>query len=103
MGSDAFRTSTGIHAAAVIKAKQQGNRELEDLIYSAVPASWFDAKQIIEVGPMSGISNINLWLTNHGYEDWLDLAEGLLQQVKDFDRVLKNEELHEMVKEIIDP
>src|SRR2546430_11989297 len=62
MGSDAFRTGTGVHAAAVIKALRKGDRALADRVYSAVPASVLGREQRIEVGPMSGESNVAYWL-----------------------------------------
>ena len=40
-GRDAFRTGTGVHAAAVIKSYKKGDRELSDLVYSGVPAGQF--------------------------------------------------------------
>ena len=44
VGQDAFRTATGVQAAAVNKALRLKNAELADNVYSGVPA------QIIEVG-----------------------------------------------------
>ncbi len=66
VGKDAFRTATGVHAAAVIKAWKKGDRDLMDAIYSAVPASLVGREQEIEVGPMSGKSNVMFWLERHG-------------------------------------
>ena len=68
MGSDAFRTGTGVHAAAVIKALRKGDRALADRVYSAVPASVLGREQRIEVGPMSGESNVVYWLESRGIE-----------------------------------
>lgn len=62
IGRDAFRTSTGVHAAAVAKARTLGDAWLADRIYSSVPASWFGRRQKIEVGAMSGRSNVEHWL-----------------------------------------
>src|ERR1051326_4707870 len=67
-GKDAFRTATGVHAAAVIKSYRKGDQELADLVYSGVPAAQFGLRQVIEVGPMSGKSNVIFWLENHGLE-----------------------------------
>src|SRR5256886_14219645 len=67
MGSDAFRTGTGVHAAAVIKALRKGDRALADRVYSGVPASVLGREQRIEVGPMSGESNVVFWLEQHGF------------------------------------
>ena len=63
---DAFRTATGVHAAAVVKAWKKGDRELMDAVYSAIPASLVGREQEIEVGPMSGKSNVVFWLEQHG-------------------------------------
>ena len=68
MGSDAFRTGTGVHAAAVIKALRKGDRALADRVYSAVPASVLGREQRIEVGPMSGESNVVYWLESRGID-----------------------------------
>src|SRR5262249_44692322 len=62
VGADAFRTGTGVHAAAVIKAMKRGDTELANLVYSGVPAHHFGLEQVIEVGPMSGKSNVIYWL-----------------------------------------
>jgi 2-isopropylmalate synthase len=66
VGKDAFRTATGVHAAAVVKAWKKGDRDLMDAVYSAVPASLVGREQQIEVGPMSGKSNVVFWLEQHG-------------------------------------
>ena len=66
VGRDAFRTATGVHAAAVVKAWRKGDRDLMDAVYSAVPASLVGRRQQIEVGPMSGKSNVIFWLEQHG-------------------------------------
>jgi len=66
VGKDAFRTATGVHAAAVVKAWKKGDRDLMDAVYSAVPASLVGREQQIEVGPMSGKSNVEFWLEQHG-------------------------------------
>src|SRR5512141_1618593 len=65
-GRDAFRTATGVHAAAVIKSYKKGDTELADLIYSGVPAGLFGLEQVIEIGPMSGKSNVIYWLEKRG-------------------------------------
>src|SRR6185436_11989726 len=66
IGADAFRTATGVHAAAVVKAFRMGDRALMDAVYAAVPASLVGREQEIEVGPMSGRSNVVFWLEKHG-------------------------------------
>jgi isopropylmalate/homocitrate/citramalate synthase len=67
-GEDAFRTGTGVHAAAIIKAEAKGDAWLADRIYSAVPAGLFGLHQKIEISPMSGLSNVRYWLKVHGFD-----------------------------------
>ena len=67
MGADAFRTATGVHAAAVIKALKKQDVELANQVYSGVPSHWFGLEQKIEVGPLSGKSNVIHWLKGSGF------------------------------------
>ena len=66
VGEDAFRTATGVHAAAVIKAYKKKDIELANAVYSGVPSQMFGLEQIIDIGPMSGKSNVLFWLERHG-------------------------------------
>lgn len=68
LGEDAFRTGTGVHAAAIIKALDKGDDWLADRVYSGVPAAQFGRRQVIEIGPMSGMSNVKFWLEERGYD-----------------------------------
>jgi 2-isopropylmalate synthase len=93
LGSDAFRTGTGVHAAAVIKALRKNDRALADRVYSAVPASVLGRAQRIEVGPMSGESNVVYWLESHGVPPTRERIARLLDAAKRSDRLLTEEEL----------
>src|SRR6266702_4050295 len=62
VGEDAFRTATGVHAAAVIKAFKKNDVELANAVYSGVPSHLFGLEQVIDIGPMRGKSNIQFWL-----------------------------------------
>jgi 2-isopropylmalate synthase len=66
LGRDAFRTATGVHAAAVIKAYRKQDRALVDAVYSGVPASMVGREQEVEIGPMSGRSNVVFWFERRG-------------------------------------
>ena len=68
VGRDAFRTATGVHAAAIIKAMQKGDAWLADRVYSGVPAGMFGRHQEIGIGFMSGASNVGYWLRQRGIE-----------------------------------
>lgn len=93
-GRDAFRTGTGVHAAAIIKAKKKGSEWLADRVYSGVPAGMFGLRQVIDVGPMCGLSNVVYWLDENGYPQDEALARELFQLAKSTNRVLTDEELH---------
>src|SRR5439155_12368356 len=88
LGSDAFRTGTGVHAAAVIKAIRKGDRALADRVYSGVPASALGREQRIEVGPMSGESNVVYWLESHGFEATRERTLRILERAKQSERLL---------------
>jgi 2-isopropylmalate synthase len=94
VGADAFRTGTGVHAAAIIKAEKKGDAWLADRIYSSVPASMVGRRQIIEIGPMSGLSNVKYWLKVHGYDPSdEELTSRIFEAAKRTDHTLTREEL----------
>ena len=97
VGADAFRTSTGVHAAAIIKAHLKGNDWLADRIYSGVPAGMFGRKQEIEIGPMSGTSNVAYWLKTRGIESNPELIQKIIQTAKNTDHVLREDEVLSLI------
>ena len=94
VGRDAFRTGTGVHAAAVIKAFKKGEDWLADRVYSGVPASLVGRRQEIEVGPMSGESNVVFWLQSRGVEATPHRVQAVFERAKSVDRVLTDDEIH---------
>jgi 2-isopropylmalate synthase len=95
IGDDAFRTGTGVHAAAIIKARQKGDEWLADLVYSGVPAAEFGRRQRIEISHMSGMSNVKHWLDEHGYDaDDDGLCAHVFELAKNTDHTLTAEEVH---------
>jgi len=95
VGSDAFRTATGVHAAAVIKALKKGDAELANAVYSGVPAHFFGMEQTIEIGPMSGKSNVLFWLSRRGIETSDEVVDRIYQRAKASDRCLTESEILE--------
>ncbi len=93
VGRDAFRTATGVHAAAVIKAQAKGDAWLVDCVYSGVPASWVGRCQEIEIGPMSGQSNVTYWLEKRGFDPVPQLVEVIFRRAKQADCVLEEDEI----------
>lgn len=92
-GHDAFRTATGVHAAAIIKARRKGNAWLADRIYSGVPASEFGKEQEIEIGPMSGASNVSFWFEHRGIAGDESLLKQVLAHAKTSTRTLSEAEV----------
>jgi 2-isopropylmalate synthase len=97
-GEDAFDTGTGVHAAAVIKAKKKGENWLADRVYSGVPAGEFGLEQRIRVGHMSGKSNVVYWLESHGYEPTEDRVNRILEAAKASKALLSDDKLNELAK-----
>lgn len=96
-GRDAFRTATGVHAAAVIKSYRKGDRDLADLVYSGVPAGQFGLEQVIEIGPMSGKSNVIYWLEKRGIEASDDRVNRIYERAKQSSGVLAADEILQLV------
>src|SRR6185369_6536792 len=92
-GRDAFRTATGVHAAAVIKSYRKGDRRLADIVYSGVPAGEFGLEQVIEIGPMSGKSNVIYWLEKRGIEPSETLVNRIYDRAKSATGVLEESEI----------
>ncbi len=98
VGRDAFRTGTGVHAAAIVKAEAKGDAWLADRIYSGIPASMVGREQVIEIGPMSGLSNVKCWLRNHGYDPMDEaLCQTLFDAAKSADRTLSTTDLEGLI------
>ncbi len=97
-GKDAFRTATGVHAAAIIKARTKGDDWLADRVYSSVPASLVGCTQRIEVGPMSGESNVIHWLKERGYPQDRELVEVIIQSAKESLSLLAEEEIRKICR-----
>jgi 2-isopropylmalate synthase len=99
VGRDAFRTATGVHAAAIVKARAKGHDWLADRIYSGVPASWVGRRQAIEIGPMSGKSNVECWLRDRGIAPEPELVERIFARAKRSDRTLEEPEVLAICRE----
>jgi 2-isopropylmalate synthase len=97
VGRDAFRTGTGVHAAAIIKARAKGDDWLADRIYSGVPAAMVGRRQAIEVGPMSGESNVIFWLRDRGIEPETGLVKAIFQRGKQSSTTLTEAEIREVI------
>jgi len=97
VGRDAFRTATGVHAAAVIKAFRKNDRDLIDAVYSGVPASLVGREQQIDVGPMSGKSNVIFWLERRGIPATDEVVDRIFARAKRANAVLTE---HEILAEV---
>jgi 2-isopropylmalate synthase len=93
LGRDAFRTGTGVHAAAIVKALHRGDVDLADAVYSGVPAALVGRRQEIEIGPMAGHSNVIYWLEMNGYDPNAERVERILLTAKNSTRILTEAEI----------
>jgi 2-isopropylmalate synthase len=100
VGKDAFRTTTGVHAAAIDKAMRKGDAWLADRVYSGVPAGLFGRKQEIGIGFMSGASNVQYWLRERGIEPTEELTASILKMAKATRRILTEEEVMAVVETV---
>jgi 2-isopropylmalate synthase len=100
VGRDAFRTATGVHAAAIAKAYKKGDTELANAIYSGVPAGLFGLEQVIEVGPLSGKSNVIFWLEKRGIPVTDGLVDRIFDVAKQSERVLDEKEILAVVDSV---
>ena len=99
VGADAFRTGTGVHAAAIVKARKKGDAWLADRVYSSVPAGEFGLNQRIDISPQSGVSNVKCWLEEHGYDpEDSRTVDVLFQAAKRSVHTLADEECHRLVE-----
>jgi len=98
VGEDAFRTATGVHAAAVVKAYKKNDIELANTVYSGVPSHYFGLEQIIDIGPMSGKSNVLFWLERRGLAANEEDIERIYQCAKASDHTLSEAEIMQCVQ-----
>jgi len=103
LGHDAFRTATGVHAAAIIKAMQKEDHRLADAVYSGVPAHLFGLDQVIEIGPMSGKSNVVYWLARHQIPADEAIVSRIFDAAKQSARVLTDAEILALCAEAARP
>jgi 2-isopropylmalate synthase len=97
-GEDAFRTATGVHAAAIIKAQRHGDQWLSDRVYSGVPAGEFGKAQVIEIGHMSGMSNVRYWCEERGIGADDELCRAILERAKACAWTLTDQEILALVQ-----
>lgn len=97
-GGDAFRTATGVHASAIIKAMNKGDAWLADRVYSGVPAGEFGLEQVIEVGHMSGMSNVRFWLQKRSLPVTDEVCQAVLKRAKSCAWTLSEHEILAEVK-----
>jgi len=96
-GEDAFRTATGVHASAVIKALKKNDTELANSVYSGVPAHLFGLEQTIDIGPMSGKSNVIYWLERNHIQATDEIIERIYARAKSSIQTLSEAEIRECI------
>lgn len=97
-GRDAFRTATGVHAAAVVKAFKKNDRAVADCVYSSIPARMVGREQVIDIGPMSGRSNVVYWLEHRGLPVTDAAVDCIFGAAKQSAHVLSDDEVFALVE-----
>ena len=100
VGTDAFRTATGVHAAAIIKAEKKGDAWLADRIYSGVPAG--HVRQGAGDRDRSLLRRDRTSSTGckkRGYEPTKELVAAVLGAAKRGNRVLSDDEIVAVIKD----
>ena len=103
VGRDAFRTATGVHAAAIVKAYKKSDQELANTIYSGVPWHLFGLEQIIEIGPLSGRSNVVYWLEKRSIAANDDVVDRIFAAAKQAERIMTEQEIQALVASVPAP
>jgi 2-isopropylmalate synthase len=93
LGSDVFKTSAGVHAAAILKARHSGGVELMDRVYSSVPASDLGRCQEVVIDSSSGGSNVEFWLLEHGHTPTAECVARILNAAKSSAGPLMSEQI----------
>jgi 2-isopropylmalate synthase len=101
VGRDAFRTATGVHASAIAKAYKKNDPELANAIYSGVPAHLFGLDQVIEIGPLSGKSNVIFWLERRGIPVTDEIVDRIYAAAKKSERVLNEKEILALLDSVV--
>ena len=97
MGRDVFKTSAGVHAAAILKAHEKRDAFAKDSVYSGVPASLLGRDQEVVIDSASGASNVRYWFAINGGEPGEALIRHVLDTAKQARRPLTDEEIRRIV------
>lgn len=96
-GQDAFRTATGVHAAALLKVlSHPDSQNLADSIYSSVPASMLGKEQEVYINHMSGKANVQYWFQRRGILPKPETVEAILRLAKSRNDLLQPGEIDEI-------
>ncbi len=98
VGADSFRTATGVHAAAIVKAWDKKDAWLADAVYCGVPAGSVGRHHTIEIGPMSGEHNVRYYLRQHNIDQNPVFIEKILSAAKRSSRLLNEQDVLRMVR-----
>jgi 2-isopropylmalate synthase len=97
VGSDAFRTAAGVHAAAIAKGMQKGDYWLAERVYCSIPASMVGREHTIEIGPLSGSHSVRFWLESRDIQVPDIVVDKILVAAKQAKRLLTDDEIMRIV------
>jgi 2-isopropylmalate synthase len=97
VGRDVFRSGSAVHAAAMLRAADEGREAVAERAYCGVPATLVGRRPDVEVGPSSGAACAAWWLHSHALEPTPERTQALLQRARSVDRVLTDAEIREVL------
>ena len=98
LGRDVFKTSAGVHAAAILKAHKSGNSILKDMVYSSVVASQLGREQEVLIDEVAGANNVEYWFLSQGRTDFTkEKSEAILRKAKSRKGFLSDEEIRNVI------
>jgi 2-isopropylmalate synthase len=93
VGRDAFRSGSGVHAAAMLRAGREGQETIAERAYCGVPAALVGRRQDIDIGPLSAADNAAWWLRSRDLDPTPERTQALLQRARSVARVLTETEI----------
>jgi 2-isopropylmalate synthase len=87
----------------VLKAMHKGDRSLVDAVYAAVPASLVGREQEIDIGPLSGRSNVLFWLERRGLTASDLVIDRVLHSARASNRTLTELQIRQILSEPASP
>lgn len=100
LGEKVYRTASGIHAAAELKAGQLGLKGTTP--YSAVSPEWVNRETDVVVGPLSGSHNVRFVAERLGIPATNEFIARALDVAKSANRILTDQDIKNIANSLTD-